>query len=141
LIAMGGQIIEDTIVVVLEQRNTEADKNDAFQRLEAQGRQTAPEGSRRAWAINYSKAKPSEGGREARRSGDPGLSGILCARRVASSRLNEPFVEHDRELGLCLEPLARRHFPLSCGLAQDEIQELRRGVIGWEMTSRAHGAA
>ena len=58
-----------------------------------------------------------------------------------ASRLNEPLVEHDGELGLCLEPLARRHFPLSCGLAQDENQELRRGVIGWKMTSRAHGAA
>ena len=70
-----------------------------------------------------------------------GLSGILCARPVASSRLNEPFVEHDGELGLCLEPLARRHFPLSSRLAQDEKQELRRGVIGGQMTSRAHGAA
>lgn len=36
------------------------------------------------------------------------------------SCLNEPFVEHDGELGLCLEPFARRHFPLSGGLAQDE---------------------
>src|SRR5277367_5434353 len=70
-----------------------------------------------------------------------GLSGILCARQVVSSRLNEPFVEHDGELCLRLEPLARRHFPFSCGLAQDEKQELRRRVIGWKMTSRAHGAA
>ena len=70
-----------------------------------------------------------------------GLSGILCERPVASLRLNEPFVEHYGELGLCLAPLARRHFPFSCGRAQDEIQELRRGVIGWKMTSRAHGAA
>ena len=70
-----------------------------------------------------------------------GLSGILCAGPVAPSRLNEPIVEHDSELGLCLEPLARRHFPLSRGLAQDEKQELRRGVIGGKMTSCAHGAA
>jgi hypothetical protein len=69
------------------------------------------------------------------------LSGILCAGPVAPSRLNEPFVEHGSELGLCLEPLARRHFPLSSGLAQDEKQELRRGVIGGKMTSCAHGAA
>ena len=68
-----------------------------------------------------------------------GLSGILCARPVGSSRLNEAFVEHDGELGLRLAPLARRHFPFSCGRAQDQIQELRRGVIGWKMTSRAHG--
>ena len=68
-----------------------------------------------------------------------GVSGILCAGPVAPSRLNEAFVEHDGELGLCLAPLARRHFPFSCGRAQDQIQELRRGVIGWKMTSRAHG--
>jgi hypothetical protein len=55
--------------------------------------------------------------------------------------LNEAFVEHDGELGLCPEPLARRPFPLSSGLAQDEKQELGRGVIGWKMTSHAHGAA
>ena len=72
---------------------------------------------------------------------DLGVSGILCARPVASSRLNEPLVEHDGELGLCLEPLARRHFPLPGGLAQDEKQELRGGVIGGKMTSRAYSAA
>ena len=70
-----------------------------------------------------------------------GLSGILCAGPVASSGLNEAFVEHDGELGLCLEPLARRHFPLSRGLAQDEEQQLHGGVIGWKMASGAHGAA
>jgi transposase InsO family protein len=51
-----------------------------------------------------------------------GLSGTLCARPVAPSRLNEPFVEHNGELGLCLEPLARGHLPLSGGIAQDEKQ-------------------
>ena len=61
-----------------------------------------------------------------------GLSGILCAGPVARSRLNEPFVEHDGELGLCLEPFARRHFPLSRGLAQDQKQQFRRGVVSWE---------
>jgi transposase len=91
-------------------------------------------------------AAGAKGGKKTKRSGalaaaSPGVSGILCARPVASSRLNEPFVEHDGELGLRLEPLARRHFPLSSGLAQDEKQELRRRVIGWKMTSRAHGAA
>jgi hypothetical protein len=42
-----------------------------------------------------------------------GLSGILCAGVVAPSLLNEPIVEQDSELSLCLEPLAQRHFPLS----------------------------
>ena len=79
--------------------------------------------------------------RRGTRPRQPGLSGILCAGPVAPSRLNEPIVEHDSELGLCLEPLARRHFPLSSGLAQDEKQELRRSVIGGKMTSCAHGAA
>jgi hypothetical protein len=55
--------------------------------------------------------------------------------------LNEVFVEHDGELGFCLEPLARRHFPLSHGIAQDEKQKLCRGVIDWKMASCAHGAA
>ena len=91
-------------------------------------------------------AAGAKGGKKTKRSGalaaaSPGVSGILCAGPVAPSRLNEPFVEHDSELGLCLEPLARRHCPLSSGLAQDEKQELRRGVIGGKMTSCAHGAA
>jgi hypothetical protein len=55
--------------------------------------------------------------------------------------LNEPFVEHDGELGFYLEPLARRHFPLARGIAQDEKQKLCCGVIGWKMPPRAHGAA
>jgi IS66 Orf2 like protein len=70
-----------------------------------------------------------------------GLSGILCAGPVEPSRLNEPFVEHDGELGLCLEPLARGHLPLSGGVAQDEKQQLHRGFVGRKMASRAHGAA
>jgi len=53
-----------------------------------------------------------------------GLSGILCTGPVEPSRLNESFVEYDGELGLCFEPLARRHFPLSGGLSQDKKQEL-----------------
>ena len=52
------------------------------------------------------KCRPPKGKRDCQES---------CAGPVAPSRLNEPFVEHDSELGLCLEPLARRHFPLSSG--------------------------
>jgi transposase len=70
-----------------------------------------------------------------------GLSGILCAGPVAPSRLNEPFVEHDGELGLCLEPLARRHFPFPRGLAQDQKEELGRCLVGWKMASGFNGAA
>src|SRR5471032_703667 len=75
------------------------------------------------------------------RPAPPGLSGILCGGPVEPSRLNEPLVEHDGELGLCLEPLAWWHLPLSGGVAQDEKQQLHRGVIGQKMASRAHSAA
>ncbi|ESZ18759.1 hypothetical protein X734_32860 [Mesorhizobium sp. L2C084A000] len=49
-----------------------------------------------------------------------GLSGILCARPV-SSLADEPFAEDDGELGLGLEPFARRSFPILGGVVQDQI--------------------
>ena len=49
-----------------------------------------------------------------------GLSGILCARPV-SSLADEPFAEDDGELGLGLEPLARRSFPFLGRVVQDQI--------------------
>src|ERR1700709_77371 len=76
----------------------------------------------------------------ARANSAMGLSGILCAGPGYPSRLDEPFVEHDGELGLCFEPLARGHLPLSSGAAQDQKQQLCRGFVGRKMASRAHGA-
>jgi hypothetical protein len=70
-----------------------------------------------------------------------GVSTILCAGPGEPSRLNEPFVENDGELGFCLELRARVVFHISCSLAQDEKQAFRRGFIGRKMTSRAHGPA
>ena len=49
-----------------------------------------------------------------------GLSGILCARPV-SSLADEPFAEDDGELGLGLEPLARRSFPFLGRVVQHQI--------------------
>ena len=64
-----------------------------------------------------------------------------CVRgRFTPSRFDEPFVEHDSELGLGLAPFAWRHFPCLRDLAQDEIQQFDRRLIGWKMTSRSHGA-
>ena len=37
-----------------------------------------------------------------------------------SSGSDEAFVEHDGELGLCLGPFARRHFPFLGDLTQDQ---------------------
>ena len=56
------------------------------------------------------------------RAGDraAGLSGILCARPV-SSLADEPFAEDDGELGLGLEPLARRSFPFLGRVVEDQI--------------------
>ena len=49
-----------------------------------------------------------------------GLSGILCVRPV-SSLVDEPLAEDDGELGLGLEPFARRSFPLLGRVVQDQI--------------------
>lgn len=49
-----------------------------------------------------------------------GLSGILCVRPV-SSLADEPFAEDDGELGLGLEPFARRAFPFLGGVVQHQI--------------------
>ncbi|RAZ84739.1 hypothetical protein DPM33_30345 [Mesorhizobium hawassense] len=48
------------------------------------------------------------------------LSGILCARPV-SSLADEPFAEHDGELGFGLEPLARRSFPFLGRVVEHQI--------------------
>jgi hypothetical protein len=69
-----------------------------------------------------------------------GVSEILCAGPGYPSRFDEPVVEHDSELGLGLAPFAWRHFPCLRDLAQDEIQQFDRRLIGWKMTSRSHGA-
>ena len=69
-----------------------------------------------------------------------GVSGILCAGPVYPSRFDEPVVEDDSELGFGLAPFAWRHFPCLRDLAQDEIQQFDRRLIGWKMTSRSHGA-
>ena len=65
---------------------------------------------------------------------------ILCAGPGYPSRFDEPVVEDDSELGLGLTPFAWRHFPCLRDLAQDEIQQFDRRLIGWKMTSRSHGA-
>jgi hypothetical protein len=44
-------------------------------------------------------------------------------------------------LGLGLTPFARRHLPFSRDLAQDEIEQFHRRIVGWKMPARAHGAA
>ena len=49
-----------------------------------------------------------------------GLSGILCARPV-SSLTDEPFAEDDGELGLGLEPFARRSLPFLGRVVQHQI--------------------
>lgn len=49
-----------------------------------------------------------------------GLSDILCARPV-SSLADEPFAEDDGELGLGLEPLARRPFPFHGSVVENQI--------------------
>ncbi|MER9071163.1 reverse transcriptase domain-containing protein [Mesorhizobium sp. M0902] len=48
------------------------------------------------------------------------LSGILCARPV-SSLADEPLAEDNGELGLGLEPFARRSFPFLSRMVQDQI--------------------
>jgi hypothetical protein len=58
--------------------------------------------------------------RQRRRFKAVGLSGILCVRPV-SSLANEPFAEDDGELGLGLEPLARRPFPFLGSVVQNQI--------------------
>ena len=88
-LAMGGQIIDATIVAAPKQRNTEAEKKDDQGRphsrgLEAQARQTAPEGSRRAMDGQILESQAVRGRREARRSGDPRL------------RLQEPYRHRPR---------------------------------------------
>ena len=49
-----------------------------------------------------------------------GLSGVLCARPVCSSR-PEPVTEDDCELGFGLKPLARRPLPLFGRVIEDEV--------------------
>jgi Homeodomain-like domain-containing protein len=96
-------------------------------------------GTASKWRVRFAKDRIAGFTEVGDRAAEAGLSGILCAGPVAPSRLNEPFVEHDSELGLSFAPFARRHFPCLRDLAQDEIQELRRGVVGGKMPSCAHG--
>ena len=49
---------------------------------------------------------------------------------------DEAFAEHDGELGFCLGPLARRHFPFLNDLAQDQEDEFGRRLAVGEMASR-----
>src|ERR1700758_1973397 len=52
---------------------------------------------------------------------------------------DESFAEHDGELGFCLGPFARRHFPFLNDLAQDEKDKLRRRLVAGEMAPGPHG--
>src|SRR5665213_4630261 len=70
-----------------------------------------------------------------------GVSGILCVGPVFPSYCDEPLAEHDGELGLCLTPFSWRHFPVCCDLAQDEPEQLCRGLVGRKMPSRSNGSA
>ena len=54
---------------------------------------------------------------------------------------DEPFAEHDGELGLCLGPLARRHFPFLGDLTQDQEDEFRHRLVVRRVAPRSHGAA
>jgi hypothetical protein len=58
-----------------------------------------------------------------------GLSGILCARPV-SSLADEPFAEDDGELGLGLEPFARRSFPILGGVDDGTFSLELAGRLG-----------
>ena len=49
-----------------------------------------------------------------------GLSDILCGRPV-SSLADEPLAEDDRELGLGLEPFARRSLPVLGRVVQHQV--------------------
>ena len=53
---------------------------------------------------------------------------------------DETLAEHDGELGFCLGPFARRHFPFLHDLAQDEKDQFRRRLVVGEMASGPHGA-
>jgi hypothetical protein len=64
----------------------------------------------------------------------------LIGQRSFIACREEPFVEHDGELGLGLAPFPLRHFPFSRDLAQDETQQFHRGLVGWKMASCSYGA-
>jgi hypothetical protein len=98
-------------------------------------------GTASKWRVRYAKDRIAGFTEVGDRGAEAGLSGILCAGPVAPSGLNEPFVEHDSELGLSFAPFARRHFPCLRDLAQDEIQQFDCRLIGGKMPSCAHGAA
>ena len=46
---------------------------------------------------------------------------IFCARGLFSSLGDEPFAEDDGELSFCLEPLARRPFPVLGSVVENQI--------------------
>jgi hypothetical protein len=67
-------------------------------------------------------------------------STVLSLALLYPSRFDESVVEHDGELGLGLAPFAWWHFPCLRNLAQDEIEQFDRSLIGWKMVSHSHGA-
>jgi hypothetical protein len=68
-------------------------------------------------------------------------STVLSLALLYPSRFDESVVEHDGELGLGLAPFAWWHFPCLRNLAQDEIEQFDRSLIGWKMVSHARRAA
>jgi hypothetical protein len=58
-----------------------------------------------------------------------GVSENLCAQSDCRSRVDEPILEQDSELGLGLAPFTPRHFPLSRHLTQDEVEWTSAGSL------------